>query len=157
MTAIWPLSRANPPASNKKQKCGCFPGPMGLWCTWPRPQAESVVSTFVGDKSERLSPPGQDRKLMQCGLLAGANQPATKAKVRGVFQTRWVSGCMWSRPQAESAVKQICDKSHSQSAQRFCQKRKVLQTRRGAGFPDPMGTWCIWARPQAESVVGQIR
>ena len=68
---------------------------MGIWCNWPRPQAESVVSTFVGDKS---------------------------------------------------------DEPHGQSARRFCQKEGVGQTRRGAGFPDPMGTW----RPQAESVLTQI-
>ena len=50
---------------------------------------------------------------MQCGLVA--DKPASnKSRGAGGLWTRWVSGCMWSRPQAESvagqfAVKAVCE------------------------------------------------
>ena len=68
---------------------------------------------------------------MQCGLFA--DEPASnKSRSAGGRWTRWVSGCMWSRPQAESVASQFagdkCGETlHGQSALRFCGKRRCAK------------------------------
>ena len=78
------------------------------------------------------------------------------------FLTRWASGCMWSRPQAESVASLFAgdkrgETPRGESARRFCQEATVVQTRGRAGFLGRMGTWCIWSRPQAGSLATETR
>ena len=69
--------------------------------------------------------------LLQYGLVAGGNKPASnKSRSAGGLWTRWVSGCMWSMPQAESVVSQFAgdkrgETPRGESARRFCTRETV--------------------------------
>ena len=128
------------------RRCVGFPDPMGNWCIWPRPQAESVV-TQTRQQMQAHSPSGgflltcsalagQREQLMQCGLLAANLQQKQKCGGFGagcaVCHARSQTPAVYSDELICNAARRTANPGGISVTRRRCTRRggaQVFQTR----------------------------